>query len=130
MSCRKALIAMTRCSMPCDSPGPFVTRNDPGNDVERDQALGCLFFAIHGERNARLAENAFRVARLLREIHRILRIQPLLEQVIRRANAVTGCQHLIEWLHVTSPSLRRCGWIARDGVTMPLQPCRVVNRSW
>ena len=93
-------------------PAPFGARDDARDDVERNQPLGGLRVAVDGERNARLAEHAFRVVGLLGEARGILRVEPLLQARVGRPYHVAGLQHFIEWLHRSflhrsfSPALR------------------------
>ncbi|VWB68839.1 hypothetical protein BSE24067_03238 [Burkholderia seminalis] len=91
---------------------PFGARDDARDDVERNQPLGGLRVAVDGERDARLAEHAFRVVGFLGEARGILRVEPLLQARVGRPYHVAGLQHFIEWLHRSflhrsfSPALR------------------------
>ena len=58
-------------------PPPFGARDDAWHDVEGDQPLGRLGFAIDGEGDAGLAENPLGIAHFFGKPRRVLRPEPV-----------------------------------------------------
>ena len=80
-------------------PVPFGFRHDARNEIEGDEALGCLFLAVDIEGDAGAPEEAFGLGRLRGEILGILRGEPLEKLFVGLPDVGFRQEHLVEWRH-------------------------------
>ncbi len=96
--------------------GPFVRRNDPRNEIERNQPLGARVLAVDGERDADAVERALRLLALLRDLVRRRPAEPVREIPVMGANGP------VRGLHFVVGSVRQ-------GVTGPMGLGPSANRA-
>ena len=94
--------------------GPFMGRDDAGNQVKRNQALGTgtalIFFTIHGKGDTDAAENHFRFLAPFGHHVAGLACQPLIIDFVVVTNLLTLGEklvgqfgvHLVKFLHKSS----------------------------
>ena len=74
---------------------PFVSGDDPGHEVERDQPLGAGFLAIDRERDAKAMERPLGFFPLLGDAVGRRAVEPPGERLVRWPNATVGGTHFI-----------------------------------
>jgi hypothetical protein len=79
---------------------PFLTGNNPRDNIEGNKPLCGFLIAIDRKGNAGLAKDAFGIMRLLQKLARILAVKPLFEKFVRWADIPAMVEHFVKWLHL------------------------------
>ena len=75
---------------------PFVRRDDPRHEIEREDPLGSGVVAVDAEGNPHVQERAFRRLLATKELAVGQRFDELAERARRRPRLAVGVEHLIE----------------------------------